>query len=81
MHLFALALGASYTLVFALVYPQKVRSLTIVSSYLGIDDSEKHYLKANPGVRINAKRPYPLTWARLKSVKHPTLLSPVHYRW
>jgi pimeloyl-ACP methyl ester carboxylesterase len=115
VHLVAIAHGAFFTLDFALVYPQKVRSLTIVSSYLGIADSEKDYLdanerlrpkqfnslpvefkelhpsyragnpagleawlklaqQANPGVRINAKRPYPLTWARLESIKHPTLL-------
>lgn len=115
VHLVALALGAFYTLDFALMYPQKVRSLTIASSYLGIADSETDYaeanarlrppafnalpvevkelhpsyragnpggvaawsalaLQANPGVRINQKRPAPLTWARLESIRHPTLL-------
>ncbi len=115
VHLVALALGAFYTLDFALLYPQRVRSLTIASSYLGIDDSEREYLEANnrlrpkafaalpvefkelhpsyragnpqgvaawvqlaqaanAGPRINQKRPFPLTWARLETIRHPTLL-------
>ncbi len=115
VHLVALAHGAFFTLDFALVYPQKLRSLSIVSSYLGIDDSEKEYVEANnrlrpkefnalpvefkelhpsyragnpegmaawsklskestTGPRINAKRPYPLTWARVESIKAPILL-------
>ena len=115
VHLVALAHGGFFALDFALVYPQKVRSLTIASSYMGIEDSEKDYAEANArlrpkqfgalpnefkelhpsyragnpagldawmklehaaisGVRINPKRVHPLTWARLESIKHPTLL-------
>ena len=116
VHLVALALGAFYTLDFALLYPQRVRSLTIASSYLGIAESERIFQKqdnrlrpkefaalpvgdseelipeyragnpqgvaawvqlaqaANPGPRINQKRPAPLTWARLETIRHPTLL-------
>lgn len=51
VHLVALALGAFYALDFALVYPQKVRSLTIASSFLGIDASEKDYGEANARLR------------------------------
>lgn len=115
VHLVAIAHGAFFALDFALVYPQKLRSLTIASSYLGISDSETDYLEANrrlrpkefnalpvefkelhpsyragnpegmaawitlakaasSGPRINAKRPFDLTWARLESIKTPTLL-------
>jgi len=115
VHLVAIAHGAFFTLDFALVYPHKLRSLTIASSYLGIADSETDYLEANRrlrpkefnalpvefkelhpsyragnpegmaawvklakeasnGPRINAKRPFELTWARLESIKTPTLL-------
>lgn len=115
VHLVALALGAFYTLDFALMYPQRVRSLTIASSFLGIADSETDYLEANQrlrpkefaalpvafkelhpsyragnpqgvaawvqlaqaanaGPRINQKRPFPLTWARLESIRQPILL-------
>lgn len=115
VHLVAIAHGAFFTLDFALLYPQKVRSLTIASSYLGIADTEKDYFEANSrlrpkefnalpvefkelhpsyragnpegtsawiklakeamhGPRINSRRPYPLTWARLESIKSPTLL-------
>lgn len=51
VHLVALALGAFYALDFALVYPQKLRSLTIASSFLGIDASEKDYAEANARLR------------------------------
>lgn len=115
VHLVAIAHGAFFALDFAQVYPQKLRSLAIISSYLGIDDSEKDYLEANRRLRpkefnalpvevrelhpsyragnpegtaawvrlnkeasaaprINSKRPYPLTWQRLESIKTPTLL-------
>lgn len=115
VHLVALALGAFYTLDFALLYPQRVGSLTIASSYLGIADSETEYFEANQrlrpkefdalplefkelhpsyragnpqgvaawlqlaqaahqGPRIRQKRPFPLTWARLESLRHPILL-------
>ncbi len=115
VHLVALALGAFYTLDFALLYPQRLRSISITSSYLGIDDSEKDYKEANDrlrpkefnalpvevkelhpsyragnpqgtaawvqlakeasaGPRINQQRPHPMTWARVESIRHPTLL-------
>lgn len=115
VHLAALALGAFYALDFALAYPQRLRTLSITSSFLGIDDSERDYLEANnrlrpkefnalpvevkelhpsyragnaagtaawvklareaaPAPRVSQKRPYPLTWARLESIRHPTLL-------
>jgi pimeloyl-ACP methyl ester carboxylesterase len=115
VHLVALALGAFYALDFALLYPQRLRTLSITSSFLGIDDSEKEYLEANnrlrpkefdalpvefkelhpsyragnpqgvaawvqlsreanAGPRVRQKRPFPLTWTRLESVRHPTLL-------
>lgn len=115
VHLVALALGAFYALDFALLYPQRLRALSITSSFLGIDDSEKEYLDANnrlrpkefdalpvefkelhpsyragnpqgvaawvqlsrdanPGPRVRQKRPLPLTWTRLESIRHPTLL-------
>lgn len=51
VHLVALALGAFYALDFALVYPQKLRSLTIACSYLGIADSERDYAEANARLR------------------------------
>jgi pimeloyl-ACP methyl ester carboxylesterase len=50
-HLVALALGAFYALDFALAAPRKLRSLTIASSYLGIDDSEREYAEANERLR------------------------------
>jgi pimeloyl-ACP methyl ester carboxylesterase len=51
VHLVALALGAFYALDFALLHPHKVRSLTITSSFLGIDVSEKDYAEANARLR------------------------------
>lgn len=115
VHIVAIAHGAFFTLDFALTYAQKIRSLTIASSFLGIADSETDYLEVNRrlrpkefnalpvefkelhpsyragnpagmaawiklaqearnGPQINAKRPYPLTWKRLESIKAPTLL-------
>jgi pimeloyl-ACP methyl ester carboxylesterase len=115
VHLVAIAHGGFFALDFALVYPQRVRSLSIISSLMGIDPSEKDYAEMNarirpkafdalpnemkelhpsyrggnpeglaawmklereaiPGVRINPKRVHALTWARLESIKHPTLL-------
>jgi pimeloyl-ACP methyl ester carboxylesterase len=50
-HLVALAHGGFFALDFALVYPQRVRSLTIASSYMGIDASEKDYAEANARLR------------------------------
>jgi pimeloyl-ACP methyl ester carboxylesterase len=115
VHLVALARGAFYAIDFALVYPHKLRSMTIASSFLGIAASETDYLEANrrlrpepfqalpvafrelhpsyragnpaglqawialnqasrSGARIEAKRPFELTWARLESIQTPTLL-------
>ncbi|WP_169457952.1 alpha/beta fold hydrolase [Ottowia thiooxydans] len=51
IHLVALAHGAFFALDFALVYPEKLRSLTIASSYLGIDESETEYVQANSRLR------------------------------
>lgn len=50
-HVVAMALGAFYALDFALLHPQRVRTLTIVSSYLGIDASETAYAEANARLR------------------------------
>jgi len=114
VHLVAAAHGGYFALDFALVYPEKLRSLTIVSSLMGI--GEKDYEAANerirpkffeslppdfqevgpsyragnpegltlwltmqkeaiPGVRITPKRVHtPLNWAKLESIKLPTLL-------
>ena len=115
VHLVSLAQGSFFAIDFALEYPRKVRSLTIASSFLGIDASEKDYAEANarlrpkqfdalpsefkelhpsyragnpaglaawlklehdaiPGPRINPERRHVLTWARLESIKQPTLL-------
>jgi pimeloyl-ACP methyl ester carboxylesterase len=114
-HLVAVALGAFYALDFALLHPQRLRTLTIASSYLGIDSSETAYAQANARLRprafealpiefkelhpsyragnpegvdawlalsrqarsgppLVARRPFPMTWARVESIKHPTLL-------
>ena len=111
--LVAAAQGAFFAVDYALEHPQHVRSLTIVSSYLGIVDQDyaavnkrlrppffaslphdfqelsPSYRAGNPeghaawlalehdaipGERITPKRNQPLTWARLESIKHPTLL-------
>jgi pimeloyl-ACP methyl ester carboxylesterase len=114
VHVLAAAHGGYFALDFALVHPEKVRSLVILSSLMGL--SEKDYDAANerirpkffeslppdfqevgpsyragnpeglalwlelqkaaiPGVRITPKRVHaPLTWAKLESIKHPTLL-------
>ncbi|HSW19614.1 MAG TPA: alpha/beta fold hydrolase [Ramlibacter sp.] len=114
-HLVAIALGAFYALDFALLHPTRLRTLTIASSYLGIDPSETAYAQANArlrppafdalpvevkelhpsyragnpaGVRawlalsrqarsgpaIVTGRPYPMTWGRVESIRHPILL-------
>jgi pimeloyl-ACP methyl ester carboxylesterase len=114
VHVVAGAHGGYFALDFALVYPEKLRSLTILSSLMGV--GEKDYEAVNerirpklfeslppdfqevgpsyragnpeglarwldlqrdaiPGVRITPKRVHaPLTWAKLESIKHPTLL-------
>ncbi|MBM3341249.1 MAG: alpha/beta hydrolase [Betaproteobacteria bacterium] len=107
------AQGAFYAVDYVLEYPQKVRSLAIVSSYLGITDAD--YAEVNnrlrpqffaslphdfqelspsyragnpeglaawnatthqavPGARVTPRRKQALTWARLETIKHPTLL-------
>jgi pimeloyl-ACP methyl ester carboxylesterase len=113
-HLVGAAQGAFFAVDYALEYPQKVRSLAIVSSYLGITDADyvavntrlrptffatlphdfqelspsyragdpaglaawnELEMQATPGKRITPGRKEPLTWARLESIKHPTLLA------
>jgi pimeloyl-ACP methyl ester carboxylesterase len=107
------AQGAFYAVDYALDHPHPVRSIAIVSSYLGITEADyaevNHRLRppffaslphdfqelsasyragnpdgvaawnamtrqAIPGPRITPRRAQPLTWARLESVRHPTLL-------
>lgn len=111
--LVAAAHGGFFALDFALAYPGKVRSLTIVSSLMGITDADyqavntrlrpeffaglPHEFKelspsyragnpeglaawlelrqqAMPGPRIVPKVKHPLTWARLETIRQPTLL-------
>ena len=114
-HIVALALGAFYALDFALLHPDRLRTLVIASSYLGIDASETEYAEANARLRppafdalpiefkelhpsyrasnpdgvaawlalarqarsgppIVPRRPYPMTWKRVESIRHPILL-------
>ncbi len=114
-HLVAVALGAFYALDFALLHPQRLRTLTIASSHLGMDSSETAYAEANARLRppafdalpieikelhpsyraanpqgvqawlalsrqartgppVVAQRPFPMTWERVESIRHPTLL-------
>src|SRR5262245_14923023 len=107
------AQGAFFVVDYALAWPDKVRRLAIVSSYLGITDSDYAAVNARlrppffatlphdfqelspsyragnpeglaawnelthqalPGKRITPKMKQPLTWARLESIRHPTLL-------
>ena len=68
VHLVAIAQGAFFALDFALVYPQKLLSLTIVSSYMGISDSEKDYLDANHRLRPKEFNALPLELKEL----HPS---------
>ena len=113
VNLVGAAQGGFYALDYALEYPDRVRSIAIVSSYMGI--SEADYATTNarlrppffatlphdfqelspsyragnpeglaawqalthaavPGKRITPNRRQPLTWARLESIRHPTLL-------
>lgn len=115
VHVVALALGAFYALDFALLHPARLRTLTIASSYLGIDESETGYAAANArlrppafdalpiefkelhpsyragnpdgvaawlalsaqalaGPRVAQKRPWPMTWERVESIRAPILL-------
>jgi pimeloyl-ACP methyl ester carboxylesterase len=111
--LVAAAHGGFFALDFALAYPGKVRSLTIVSSLMGITDADYAAVNARlrpaffadlphefrelspsyragnpaglaawlelqrqamPGSRIFPKAKQPLTWARLETIRQPTLL-------
>ncbi len=113
VHLVSAAQGGFFAIDYALEYPGKVRSLAVISSYMGITDADYAVVNARlrpdffatlphdfqelspsyragnpeghaawlalehqaiPGKRITPKRPQPLTWARLESIKHPTLL-------
>jgi pimeloyl-ACP methyl ester carboxylesterase len=107
------ALGGYFALDFALAYPGKVRTLTIVSSLMGITDADYAAVNARlrpkffadlphefqelspsyragdpegltawlelerqamPGPRVIPKVKQPLTWARLETIRQPTLL-------
>jgi pimeloyl-ACP methyl ester carboxylesterase len=111
--LVAAAHGGFFALDYALAYPGKVRSLTIVSSLMGITDADYEavnarlrpeifgnlphefrelspsYRAGNPegvaawlhlhhqalqGDRLNPLAKQPLTWARLETIRQPTLL-------
>jgi pimeloyl-ACP methyl ester carboxylesterase len=111
--LVAAAHGGFFALDFALAYPTKVRSLTIVSSLMGVTDADYEavnnrlrpanftslphefrelspsYRAGNPdgvaawldlhhqalqGDRLNPRAKQPLTWARLETIRRPTLL-------
>lgn len=107
------AQGGFFAIDYTLAYPGNVRSLAVISSYMGITDADYvavntrlrpkffatlphdfqelspsyragnpqglaawHELdkQAIPGKRITPRVKQPLTWARLESIKHPTLL-------
>ncbi len=113
VHLVGAAQGGFYAIDYVLEHPERVRSIAIVSSYMGI--TEPDYAATNarlrppffaslphdfqelspsyragnpeglaawqaltheavPGKRITPNRKQPLTWARLESIRHPTLL-------
>ncbi len=111
--LVAAAQGGFFAVDFALAYPAKVRSLTVVSSLMGITDADyaavnnrlrpKFFAdlphefqelspsyragnpeglaawlelehKAIPGPRITPTVKQPLNWARLETIRQPTLL-------
>jgi len=111
--LMAAAHGGFFALDFALAWPEKVRTLTIVSSLMGVADADyaavnarlrpdsfnalphdfrelsPSYRAGNPegvaawldlhhqaltGARINPKARQALTWARLETIRQPTLL-------
>ena len=67
-HLVAIALGAFYALDFALLHPTRLRTLTIASSYLGIDPSERAYAEANARLRPPAFDALPVEFKEL----HPS---------
>ncbi len=111
--LVAAAQGGFFALDYVLAWPERVRSLTIVSSLMGITDADyaavnarlrpkffaglphdfqelsPSYRAGNPeglavwqeldrralnGPRITPNVKQPLTWARLETIRHPTLL-------
>ncbi len=111
--LVAAAHGGFFALDYALAHPEKVRSLTIVSSLMGITDPDYAAVNARlrpkffatlphdfqelspsyragnpeglaawheldktaiPGPRITPRMRVPLTWERLRTIRHPTLL-------
>jgi pimeloyl-ACP methyl ester carboxylesterase len=111
--LVAAAHGGFFALDYALSFPEKVRSLTIVSSLMGIAEADYQAVndrlrpkfftslphefqelspsyragnpegvaawlhlhhQAMPGPRIYPKVKQPVTWMRLESIRHPTLL-------
>lgn len=113
VHLVSAAQGGFFAIDYTLAYPDKVRSLSVISSYMGITDADYTEVNARlrppffaalphdfqelspsyragnpeghaawlalehqaiPGKRITPKRPQPLTWARLESIKHPAML-------
>ncbi len=113
VHLVSAAQGGFFAIDYTLAYPGNVRSLAVISSYMGITEADyaavntrlrpkffatlphdfqelsPSYRAGNPeglaawqalehqaipGKRITPKMKQPLTWARLESIKHPTLL-------
>ena len=107
------AQGGFFAIDYTLEYPGNVRSLAVISSYMGITEADYAAVNARlrpnfftslphdfqelspsyragnpdglaawqglehqaiPGKRITPKMKQPLTWARLESIKHPTLL-------
>ena len=111
--LVATAHGGFVALDYVLTYPEKVRSLTIIASLMGITDDDYVAVNARlrpkffaglphdfqelspsyragnpsgqaawlkleqaaiPGVRISPKLRHVLTWAKLETIRHPTLL-------
>jgi pimeloyl-ACP methyl ester carboxylesterase len=113
VHLVSAAQGGFFAIDYTLAYPDKVRSLAVISSYMGITEADYAVVNARlrppffaalphdfqelspsyragdpeghaawlalahqaiPGKRITPKRPQPLTWARLESIKHPAML-------
>lgn len=107
------AQGGFFALDYVLAYPERVRSIAIVSSLMGVSEPDYQAVNARlrpeffaklphdfqelspsyragnpqglsawheldkqaiPGKRVTERRTQPLTWARLESIKHPTLL-------
>ena len=113
VHLVSAAQGGFFAIDYTLAWPENVRSLTVVSSYMGISEADYAAVNARlrppffatlphdfqelspsyragnpdglaawqalahlaiPGKRITPKMKQPLTWTRLESIRHPTLL-------